>query len=79
MPFPPRIADMLLNMPRVRASFLARVTSECRRLSQKRNKLAVHEAFMLKAGGASRNSLQRSSSLACMLSLLLIRHSVGLS
>src|SRR5215469_2268972 len=47
MPFPAVIADMLLDMPRIRSTFVNWIAAECKRLSQKRNKLATHEAFQL--------------------------------
>jgi len=62
MPFPPVIADMLLDMPRIRSPFVSWIATECKRLSQKRNKLAIHEAFRLKSSGLSRGALDRTSS-----------------
>ena len=62
MPFPPVIADMLLDMPRIRSPFVSWIAAECKRLSQKHNKLAIHEAFRLKSAGLSRGALDRTSS-----------------
>ena len=62
MPFPPVIADMLLNMPRIRSPFVNWIAAECKRLSQKHNKLATHEAFQLKSSGLSRGAPDRTSS-----------------
>src|SRR5215467_8490994 len=62
MSFPPVIADMLLDMPRIRSTFVNWIAVECKRLSQKRNKLATHEAFQLKSSGLSRGGLDRTSS-----------------
>ena len=62
MQFPPVIADMLLDMPRIRSPFVSWIAAECKRLSQKRNKLAIHEAFQLKSSGLSRGALDRTIS-----------------
>ena len=58
---PSVIAD-ILDMPRIRSPFVSWIAAECKRLSQKHNKLAIHEAFRLKSSGLSRGALDRTSS-----------------
>ena len=43
-------------------TFVNWIAAECKRLSQKHNKLAIHEAFRLKSAGLSRGALDRTSS-----------------
>ena len=57
MDLDPAIALLLLTDPRIKFGFLAWLTADLRRLSQKNNKLAFLQTFELKMGGATRSSL----------------------
>ena len=49
--------NMLLQKSSNRSAFLAWLAGELRRISQKRNKLAILQTLELKSGGASRSAL----------------------
>ena len=64
--------NMLLQKSSNRAAFFAWIAGELRRISQKRNKLAILQTFELKSGGATRSALVTAGKkyqvpLACLL------------
>jgi len=56
--------NMLLQKSSNRSAFLAWLAGELRRLSQKRNKLAMLQTFELKTGGATRSALTTAGKIS---------------
>ena len=48
---------------KIKRHFVSWLAGECRAVSRKRNRLALSESFLLKAGGCSRSTLERFSIL----------------
>src|SRR2546423_3698825 len=51
----------MLEDVKLRSGFCSWVAGECRVMSRKRNRLALAQTFMLKAGGSNRSSLELTS------------------
>jgi hypothetical protein len=51
------VASSALTDPDVKSCFVSWVSTECLAISQKKNRLALYDSFLLKAGGATQSAL----------------------
>ena len=72
------VAASAFTDPDVKSRFVSWVATECLEISQKRNRLALYNSFLLKAGGASQSALTHARKSVGYSSSLLTVVSRGL-
>src|SRR5215470_18094986 len=55
------LASLMLTDSKLRPSFVSWLAGECRVVGRKRNRLALSQTLLMKAGGSSRSSLELAS------------------